>query len=440
MELVISNELNMLAEQFAKLGRNLYVVGGYVRNSLLNIGDTDIDICGAIGCDGVVRMCHDLGFRAQVVNQKLGTVLISTPNDEQYEYTQFRAESYATGGEHTPEQVVFVEDIKVDAKRRDFTVNSLYYDIINKQIVDLFGGVNDIKKGVLKTCQNPEKTFADDGLRILRLVRFACEYGFKIDSKTFKVAKKVVSNIKDISRERVLKEIKTCVVAGFKHNVKQKNHKQIVTLFNKLKVWKYVFNSSFDNFVCQTKGPVYNAFVNSDGDSRYIAFMCLVLNSYLKAKTTDANLIALVHNLLGGTGLKDSTKSMQEVLDAYRFAQRVLYDKPATYINNRSAIGFELLGFEIKNYMVLINPNKVNAVKSKVMELRKNNVPFYVSELNITNEEMIKELRIKNQYISAIKQRLFEMCVDGAIINDNQVLIEQAKFLNENIKYNKTNN
>ena len=168
--------------------------------------------------------------------------------------------------------------------------------------------------------------------------------------------------------------------------------------------------------------------------------MCLVLNSYLKAKTTDANLIALVHNLLGGTGLKDSTKSMQEGLDAYRFAQRVLYDKPATYINNRSAIGFELLGFEIKNYMVLINPNKVNAVKSKVMELRKNNVPFYVSELNITNEEMIKELRIKNQYISAIKQRLFEMCVDGAIINDNQVLIEQAKFLNENIKYNKTNN
>ena len=433
MGIRVCENLKLLANEFNKCGEPLYIVGGYVRNSLLGVGHTDMDIASSMDVANVEKICTHLGFRSQVVNKKLGTLLITT-NKEQFEYTRFRAESYGNDGQHVPTSVQFVNDIKIDASRRDFTINSLFYDITNRKIIDLLGGVSDLEKKTLRTCKAPDVTFADDGVRILRLVRFACEFGFRPERKTLETAQKVGYNINAISRERVLKELKLSANGALKYQQKSTNHKHIVEYYNKLNLWQYIFNSSFRDFKVTQSGRMYNAFVKSSGDNRYIAFMCMVINNYLKRrKTTDANLIILVHTLLGAQGLKDSSKNMQEVLDAYRFAQRLLYDKPESYYDNRSSLQFENLGYEIKNYLALVNPTRVDDIKLNVADMKKRKIPFDVSEINITNAELIDGLHIKNEYVSLIRQRLFEMCVDGIIINDNQVLVENAKYLNQNL-------
>ena len=430
MGIKVCKNLDMLADAFKYANSNLYIVGGYVRNSLLGIGHTDIDIAGNLPVEDVIKISNHLGFRAQIVNKTLGTVLITT-NNEQFEYTRFRAESYADGGNHVPQNVKFVNDIKIDASRRDFTVNALYYDITNRQVLDFFNGLGDLDKKILRTCKNPEETFKDDGVRILRLVRFVCELGFKPEPKTMQAAINVCSNVKGVSRERVLKEVRLTINGPLKYQQKSTNHKLVVKYYNKLNVWQYIFNSSFDKFKISTFNKLYNVFVKSDGDYRYLAFVCLVLNSYLKTKTTDANLVALVNNLFGSAGLKESNKNMQDILDAYRFAQRLLYDKPKTYTDNRSCITFDALSFEIKNLLVLINANRVNEIKMNILQMKKSHVPFDTTGLKISNDDLLKKLHVKNVNVSLVKQKLFDMCVDGAIVNDHNTLMEHAKDLNE---------
>ena len=134
MSLKICESLELLAEKFNSNGKKLYVVGGYVRNSLLGIGHTDIDITGALDVKTVAELCRGLGFRSQVVNKNLGTLLITTKN-EQFEYTMFRAESYADDGSHIPVDVKFVEDIKVDAVKIGMlscpeTINVIYKKLL----------------------------------------------------------------------------------------------------------------------------------------------------------------------------------------------------------------------------------------------------------------------------------------------------------------------
>ena len=165
-------------------GVPVYVVGGYVRNSLRSLRPTDIDLAGPYPVS-VLKLPSK--YRVKTVNFRLGTAQIKC-GKEVYEYTPFRVESYDKG--HTPSEVCFTTDIKQDALRRDFTCNSVYYDVINDELIDLRGGINDIEKGILRSIR-PERTLSADGLRILRLIRFAAPLGFKIEGTTAQTAMEV---------------------------------------------------------------------------------------------------------------------------------------------------------------------------------------------------------------------------------------------------------
>ena len=177
----ISKTLQKLAKEFEKKNCHLYIVGGFVRDSLLGYNPQDIDITSSMRIEDVEKICQKLKFKCKIINKHLGTLLISAPK-EKYEYTTFRKESYARGM-HSPDKVEFVDDIKLDALRRDFTINALYYDIANDEIIDLLGGKKDLEQGIIRTCNDPMITLKDDGLRILRCIRFASTYNFKLTKK-----------------------------------------------------------------------------------------------------------------------------------------------------------------------------------------------------------------------------------------------------------------
>ena len=200
--------LNILHEH----NHESYIVGGYVRDYCLGRVSDDIDICGTMPYDKMQELCKCLKFRVDIVNKRLGTLLISPEEGVHFEYTPFRVENYVNGN-HSPESVEFVNDIAIDARRRDFTINCIYVNVLTKEVFDPYGGVKDIEKRVVKAIETPEKVFSSDGLRILRLVRFASALNFDIDRKTLKIAREMSFQLRDISAERKKHELDQIVVA-----------------------------------------------------------------------------------------------------------------------------------------------------------------------------------------------------------------------------------
>ena len=197
----------------------LYLVGGAVRNALLGIPLSDVDLCGEIAPDRLAEELDGL-FVVKDVNPRIGTVKLSR-GKESFEYTRFRRDSYPLdSGVHTPSDVTFVGSPEEDALRRDFTVNAIYKRLSDGAILDPTGGLGDLERRILRTTRAPEAVFSEDGLRLLRLVRFAAELGFEIEEETFRAAKKYASLLADISVERKREELNRILVADEKYGAK----------------------------------------------------------------------------------------------------------------------------------------------------------------------------------------------------------------------------
>ena len=168
----------------------LYAVGGFVRDTLLGVTPRDLDICSHLGVEDVKTMLSGTRFAVSGKSMRLGTATVSAEGFSA-EYTAFRTDSYPEGsGVHRPSEVTFTRDMRVDALRRDFTANAVYFDPLTEEYTDFVGGREDIEKRVLRAVRDPDAVFGEDGLRVLRLVRFAAELGFEPEENTFAAAKR----------------------------------------------------------------------------------------------------------------------------------------------------------------------------------------------------------------------------------------------------------
>lgn len=220
MKIRVPRELKKLV---AFVSAPLYIVGGFVRNSVL-FGDnelrddTDLDICGSLTPDQIRKELEGIAS-VKDVNPRIGTVLIIYCG-RSFEYTTFRRDSYPIGGKHTPQSVEFVSDLETDSKRRDFTVNALYCDIMTNEVIDVTGGLDDIKAKRIRTVRSPHETFGEDGLRLLRMIRFACELGFDIAPETVKGAFDSRDQLRDITVERKREELQKILQSDKKYGRK----------------------------------------------------------------------------------------------------------------------------------------------------------------------------------------------------------------------------
>lgn len=236
MKIFIPTTLQELASHLSK---PIYLVGGFVRNNILfgYQDDTDMDICGALTPDEIV--CELSGIaEIKAVNPRIGTVLIKY-KDGEFEYTTFRQDSYPVGGQHQPSEVVFVKDLSADVKRRDFTVNAVYAEVTTGEVIDLVSGLDDMKNKLIRTVRKPLETFSEDGLRLLRLVRFACELGFEIEAETERGAKESADQLLDISGERKREELNKIINSDLKYSVSGKPSYGL-NLMAKLGLWRNV--------------------------------------------------------------------------------------------------------------------------------------------------------------------------------------------------------
>ena len=145
---------------------------------------------------------------------------------------EFEGFRRSLSGGRRPDAVSFT-DIEGDVKRRDLTINALFYDIDTHEVVDLVGGVNDLKKGIVRTVGKPEDRFAEDRLRILRAIRFAGRFGNELDPETDAALQKD-SSLEGISGERIRDEF----IKGVKST---KSTKNFLSMIDKYNLFKWIF-------------------------------------------------------------------------------------------------------------------------------------------------------------------------------------------------------
>jgi poly(A) polymerase len=189
-----------IVRRLQRAGFPAFWVGGCVRDYLLGRKPGDYDIVTSALPEEVEQL-----FRRTVpVGRKFG-VMVVIESGRQFQVATFRAEADYQDGRH-PERVAF-GDAEADARRRDFTVNGLFYDPVRRELLDWVGGEADLRAKIIRTIGSPVERFAEDHLRLLRAVRFAAQLDFSIEAATFDALKANAAKIKTISTERIREEL-----------------------------------------------------------------------------------------------------------------------------------------------------------------------------------------------------------------------------------------
>ncbi len=183
-----------------------YAVGGCVRDSILGREPNDWDITTSASPEEVKALFHrtiDTGIEHGTV-----TVMVDKIG---YEVTTYRIDGKYEDGRH-PKEVTFTRNLKEDLLRRDFTINAMAYNDTDG-LVDIFGGLEDIERKVIRCVGDPRARFTEDALRLMRAIRFAAQLGYTIEEETRQAMKEIASNLTKISAERIQVELIKTVVS-----------------------------------------------------------------------------------------------------------------------------------------------------------------------------------------------------------------------------------
>ncbi|MCD8382387.1 MAG: HD domain-containing protein [Clostridiales bacterium] len=188
-------------------GYEAYVVGGCVRDAIMGRAPSDWDIC----TNALPQQVIDLFSDHPVAKTGLqhGTVMV-IEDGVGYEITTFRTDGAYSDHRH-PDQVAFVSSLREDLARRDFTINAMAYHP-EKGLVDCFGGREDLAAGLVRCVGDPDRRFQEDGLRLLRALRFAARFGFRVERSTGAAIHRNRSLLDHIAVERIFTELKGFLV------------------------------------------------------------------------------------------------------------------------------------------------------------------------------------------------------------------------------------
>jgi poly(A) polymerase len=213
----------LLSKTASAKGINAFVIGGYVRDQLLNRGakkDIDIVVEGS-GIDFAKAIASAIGKDVKVhIFKNFGTAMIHT-SDWELEFVGARKESYRLDSRKP-----IVEDgsLEEDQERRDFTINAMAIQLfpLTGEVIDPFGGISDLEKKIIRTPLDPDKTYSDDPLRMMRAIRFASQLNFQIDGSSLESMKRNAERLKIVSMERITDELNKIILSpkpsvGFKH-------------------------------------------------------------------------------------------------------------------------------------------------------------------------------------------------------------------------------
>ena len=198
--------VTFILNRLASKGYESYLVGGSVRDALLNRPVHDWDIATSAKPVEVASLFP----KTVLTGEKFGTVTVVLPECS-VEVTTFRTEGNYADGRH-PDEVEFVSSINEDLSRRDFTINAIAKSI-DGELIDPFGGVSDIEQGIIRCVGGPNTRFSEDALRMYRAIRFSAELGFEIEKETLHAIYANTGLAKNVSSERIRVELEKTLMS-----------------------------------------------------------------------------------------------------------------------------------------------------------------------------------------------------------------------------------
>jgi len=214
------------------LPKKSFVVGGFVRDFLLDKQSNDVDICSYYTPEQLKKYLQESDFKIISVSDYLTAKIQYKKNNKifNFEYTCFRKDFYNYKNSHIPYKIKQVSTLKQDSNRRDFTINCIYFDIKKQRFIDPKHGLKHIKNGVIKTVLHPKKTLKFDGERLLRLIKLKAITNFEIDKKTLKYAIEFKQNINKLTNKLKQKYF------DFFKALPPKNYQNILPVLNLLDI------------------------------------------------------------------------------------------------------------------------------------------------------------------------------------------------------------
>ena len=213
MKLKIPANVTWIIDILRRHGFEAYAVGGCVRDSILARDPNDWDITTA----ATPREIKKIFRRTVDTGIEHGTVTVLM-DKESYEVTTFRVDGKYSDGRH-PDKVTFTPSLKEDLKRRDFTINAMAYND-KLGLVDIYGGMDDLQRHVIRCVGDPDERFTEDALRIMRAVRFAAQLGFTIDPGTLNAIARHAEALRQVSEERIQVELVKLLISPNPYMVK----------------------------------------------------------------------------------------------------------------------------------------------------------------------------------------------------------------------------
>ena len=426
-------ELKRLAKLFPP-ERPLYAVGGCVRDEILGREVFDIDLTSACLQEEAEKYAKAAGMRVLLGSKRLGTVMIK--GEKSYEYTPFRVDSYPAGsGVHKPASVRFTEDIKEDARRRDFTVNALYYDILRGDTLDLLGGKADLDARLLRAVDDPRRVLGEDGLRIMRLYRFVAVLGFSAEEKTAAAAREMSGLLGDIAPERIRVEL------------------------DKLLAGEHAAEGLRGLIGCGAMRVIMPEFCENIGVKQDPAFHMYDVDEHILRTVEYApprlRLAALLHDIGKGRCVREEGNMYRHAQVSAQMAEEIMtrlrYSKEQTRRTVRLVAAHmtdmrgdmresKLRRFVAKNADIIDDLTELiiadaraacgNADREKCLriarlrdKMQNEGVPFSVGELAINGNDVMA-FGYKGEEIGKVLNELFDLCLRGEKKNERKILLD----------------
>ncbi len=382
------DEIKKLTDTYRKNGFEAYIVGGCVRDLLLNKTPNDYDITTNALPENTKRL-----FRKTVdTGIKHGTVTVVTETGRLVEVTTYRTED-GYSDMRRPENVTFVGDIKEDLSRRDFTVNAMAYNEYDG-LIDCFGGEKDLKNKILRAVGNPEKRFSEDALRIMRLVRFSSTLDFKAEKETEISALRLCKNLKNISAERVATEL-------FK-TLDGNN----LSLLSKL-----IKKGGLEAFGIKHLKSLKNITLLPKGEIRFFALLRLTGSD--------------TENVIKSLKLSNQIKNYCKVCESLMFLNKKSTDRDIKYalsLSDISTIG------DICRFKTYILREDIMFLKEKAERIIKSAEPYKISHLALNGNDLT-DLGIKGENVGKTLNSLCEDVRKNPENNTREKLLNLIKKL-----------
>ena len=223
MTTVIKDFATSIVETLRQNGFQAYLVGGCVRDRLLDREPKDYDVA----TNATPQQVMNIFPETYAVGAQFGVVLVPVPDGDAAEESStgipsksyavevatFRSDIGYSDGRH-PDEVRFSREAREDVARRDFTINGMLLDPVSGEVLDYVGGRADLEAGIIRTIGDPEQRFGEDKLRMLRAVRFAARFEYQIEPATFSAIQRLAPQIEVVSRERVRDELTRMLTEG----------------------------------------------------------------------------------------------------------------------------------------------------------------------------------------------------------------------------------